>query len=545
VKVHRLFVLVLLAAVLGAVGSGVAVAQVGPRILVMPLENATRDSKIFWLGEASAVLLADELNALGAAAITREERRAAFERLQVPPSAALTDATVIRIGQLVGASRVIVGTVQLEGDTLIVRTRSLALEAGRVQSSATERGQISEIFAICERLARSIVPPSARIAPDGPRVQPPLAAFENYIKGLMAVAPTTAVTYLNAALAIQPSFDRVRLALWDVYVAQDAQDKALAVVQPVAAASPWFRRARFRAGLSQLHLKRFDEAFAIFKALADSRPTPNVLNNLGVVQLRRGSGVTSETGPPTYYFNRAAESDKTDPDLFFNLGYAYWLERDTKAAIYWLREAVRRDPTDGDAHFVLGTALAAAGNIGEANREKELARRLSSAYVEWEKRPASEVVPRGLERLKTDVELPRASRVEEMLTTSGQRDQRELAQFYLDRGRRLYDQESDRDAIAELNRALFLSPYLPEAHLLLGRIHLRGGRFEEAIEALKISIWSAESADAHVVMADAYIGLKNLAAARAEAERALVLDPTSTMVRQVIERIDAANRKKP
>ena len=55
------------------------------RILVMPFENVTRDSRIFWLGEASAVLLADDLNALGANAITREERREAFERLQVPP----------------------------------------------------------------------------------------------------------------------------------------------------------------------------------------------------------------------------------------------------------------------------------------------------------------------------------------------------------------------------------------------------------------------------------------------------------------------------
>ena len=46
---------------------------------------------------------------LGADAITREERQQAFERLQVPPAAALTDATVIRIGQLVGAARVVVG----------------------------------------------------------------------------------------------------------------------------------------------------------------------------------------------------------------------------------------------------------------------------------------------------------------------------------------------------------------------------------------------------------------------------------------------------
>src|SRR4029079_15534122 len=79
-------------------------AQGRPHTLVMPFENVTRDSQIFWLTEASAVLMADDLNALGADAITRDERRRAFEQLQVPPVASLTDATVIRIGQLVGAS---------------------------------------------------------------------------------------------------------------------------------------------------------------------------------------------------------------------------------------------------------------------------------------------------------------------------------------------------------------------------------------------------------------------------------------------------------
>ena len=40
-------------------------AQPAGRILVMPFENAKRDASIFWLGEASAVLLEDNLNALG------------------------------------------------------------------------------------------------------------------------------------------------------------------------------------------------------------------------------------------------------------------------------------------------------------------------------------------------------------------------------------------------------------------------------------------------------------------------------------------------
>src|ERR1035437_2659087 len=79
------------------VNSAAAQTPSPSRILVMPFENVTRDSRIFWLAEASAVILADDLNALGANAITREERRQAFERLQVPPAAALSDATVIRI----------------------------------------------------------------------------------------------------------------------------------------------------------------------------------------------------------------------------------------------------------------------------------------------------------------------------------------------------------------------------------------------------------------------------------------------------------------
>ena len=173
----------------------------------------------------------------------------------------------------------------------------------------------------------------------------------------------------------------------------------------VPPASPWARRARFLSGLSQLNLKKLDDAFGTYKALADEEPTPTVLNNLGVVQLRRGGN--PQSGVPTYYFDKAAQADPDDPDYFFNLGYAYWAARDYPAAMYWLRETVRRSPADGDAHFVLGAALAASGNAAESTREKELARRLSSTYDEWEKRPAAEQVPKGLERVKNnEVELP-------------------------------------------------------------------------------------------------------------------------------------------
>ena len=523
----------LLAALLIVASARAAHAQ-PPRILVVPFDNLKREGRIFWLGEASAVLLTDALNAVGADAITRPERQQAFERLQVPPVAALTDATVIRIGQLVRAGRVVVGSLQMEESVLVVRARSIALDTGRVQVDVTERGSLPDLFGIFERIARRIAPSSTSAA-DIERQHPPVAVFEDYIKGLLAETPATAINYLNSALKRQPSFDRARLALWEVFAEQSDHERALAAVAPVPAASPWARRANFLAGVSQLHLKKYDEAFTTFRALADAQPTPTVLNNLGVVQLRRGA--TQQTGLPTYYFTKAAEADPGDADYVFNLGYAYWENRDPPAAVYWLREAVRRRPADGDAHFVLAAALSAVGNTGESTRERELARRLSSTYDDMARRPGGEAVPKGLERVKNEVELPHA-RLETVLAANEQRDQAQLAKFHLDRGRRLFQQENDRDATVELNHALYLSPYLAEGHLLLGRIHLRNGRVTEAIGAFKIAVWSAETAEAHAALGEAYRQARDLVGARAEADRALALDPASTDARQLIAKLE-------
>jgi tetratricopeptide (TPR) repeat protein len=383
-------------------------------------------------------------------------------------------------------------------------------------------------------VARKIAPAGA--TPKAGAVAPPLPVFENYIKGVLAETPDTAINYLNAALKLDPAFDRARLALWQVYDEEGDHDQALASVIPVPASSPYVGRARFLAGLSQLYLKKYDEAYATFKALTDASPAANAWNDLGVVQLRRGG--TTQTGTAAYFFTKAADADPYDPDYLFNLGYAYWLDRDTQAAIYWLREAVRRDPADGDAHFVLGGALAAAGNAVEANRERELARRLSATYEARAKRPGGDIVPKGLERVKDAVELPHSRGVEKTIATNEQRSQDELARFYLESAKRQFERENDRQAVEDLNRALYLSPYLADAHLLLGRVHLRNGRVREAIDAFKIALWSAESAEAHVALGEAYWQNNDAAAARAEADRALALDPQSEAAKRLIATIE-------
>jgi len=498
------------------------------QILVVQFETTGHDGRTYWLGEAVAVLMADDMNARGLGAISRQVRERAYEQLHLPPHSVLSRATVIKVGELAGATQVIVGEVRVDGDALTIKATPIRIDIGRADPDLVERGTLSDLIPITQKLARRIVPEHQDVPPPP---EPPLHAFEQFIKGLIAERPASQAEFLESAIQIDPHYDAARLALWDVRTGQGDYAAALAQARAVSADAPLGRRARFLSTLSLISLKQYDEAFTTLKNLDSSKPA--VLNNLGVVQIRRNGN--PDLGKPTYFLTKAAEASPDDPDVLFNLGYAYALDRDPQAAIYWLREALRRKPTDGDAHVVLATALEAAGNTVEAARERELAAQLSSSYKEV---VARSPVPRGLERLSQELDAVTSDGVGQALATTAQRDQQSVAQFHLERGRRLFAQEQDREALAELRRTVFLSPYEAEAHLLIGRIHLRGGRPREAIDALKISIWSRDTAEAHLALGEAYLSMKDTAAARAEAQRALALDPSSTDATALLRRID-------
>ena len=515
-----------------------AAQPAGSRVLVMPFDNPSREPRLHWIAEAASLLVADDLNARGVPAIRRGERIRAFEQLHLPVAATLSRATVVKVGQLVNASEVIVGSVRFEGDDLVVEASGIRIDVGRVQPAVSERGPLADVVLLFERLAAKLASGAPLQGERSPR--PPLEAFEPYVKGLMAESAATRATFLEEAIEKHPGYDRAYLALWQVRHDQADYAAAVAAARAVPAVSPLAARARFSAAVSQLELERFDEAFTGFTAAAQGVP-PTVaaaaLNNLGVVQLRRGA--SAEKGLPTYFLTRAAEADPGDPDILFNLGYAYILEKNFPGAIYWLRETVRRDPTDAEAHYLLAVALQHTNSPVEAAREKALAAQLSSQLPELEKRAAADKLPapRGLARVREDLDSRVGVRPEQTLVNTAQQEQRELSVFHLDRGRRLFEREEDREALVELRRAIYLSPYEAQAHLLVGRIHLRAGRPGDAIEALKISIWSTDSAAARVALAEAHLRQKNTAAARTELERALVLDPASAEAKRLLATI--------
>jgi Tfp pilus assembly protein PilF len=152
----------------------------------------------------------------------------------------------------------------------------------------------------------------------------------------------------------------------------------------------------------------------------------------------------------------------------------------------------------------------------------------------------SDKVPAKLERLPTTLDVAPLARLEAAIDAPAQRAQQETASFYLDQGRTLFDQQRDREATAALLRAIYLSPYDDEPHLLLGRIYGRSGRPTDAVDEFKVAIWCRETAAARLALAGAYLDAGDKAAAKREAERALALDPNSAEAKALLRKIGAA-----
>jgi tetratricopeptide (TPR) repeat protein len=453
-----------------------------------------------------------------------------MDRLQVPAVPLLSHATVLRLASLVGATIAVVGRVEATADDIVLRARAIEITTHRMAPEIVERGPRADLFAIAGRAGRALLPaavgtgagagPGAGTSPEAPK--PAAAAFELFIRGLVTRAPATKILLLTQALEQAPALHDARFALWETHSDQGEHQRALGVVRAVTTGGPDARRAAFLAAVSNLQLGRYPEASTGFGTLHQARPDAALANNLGIAQLRKpGPGPKA-----TDLFREAATLDAADADFFFNLGYAHWIAREYTPAVAALRDAVRRNPADDEAHYVLGAALQASGAALEAAREKDLARRLSSAYSELEARQGTSSVPRGLERMKTDIDAAASLvRVESAIAAAGQRDQRELVGFYLANGRRLFRAERDAEALGELRRAVFLSPYESEAHLLMGQILLRGGRLREATDALKISVWSQDTVPARLALAEAYVAAREYPAARAELQTILAAEP--------------------
>src|SRR5579872_1024411 len=318
-------------------------------VLVLPFFNESKLDNIDWIGESVSETIRESLGTQGVLVLTQEDRLEAYRRLSLRPDATITHASIIKLGEALDASQVIYGCYDISpvsrsssasasdstARTGVSPRDSLRIEARILDLKRTRQGPEFEEISALEDLAnlethlawrclQSLSPKTAPAEQDFRRDRPSLRldALENYIRGLMAASPDQKHRLFTQASRLDPNFSQPCFQLGRMAWEKKDYNLAAGWLEKVHRADSHYFEAQFLLGLCRYHLADFAGAEKSFQVVAAAVPLNEVINDLGASQLRLRSPSAIEN------FRRALDGDSSDPDYYFNLGYALWRSGD-------------------------------------------------------------------------------------------------------------------------------------------------------------------------------------------------------------------------
>lgn len=337
--------------------------------LVLPFFNHTSDSNLDWIGESLAENVRDTLAAEGLLTISREDRSEAYRRLAVRPYTLLTKATVMKLGEVLDASRIVYGRFELKPGgsntgsrgNLHIAVQILDLGQLRAGPEYEALGALEDLAVLQTHIAwqtlKYVTPSSAPPEDEFRRQRPPIRvdAMENYIRGLLSSNDEQKHRFLTQAARLDPGFAAPCFELGKMHWTAENYRDAADWLAKVPNRDSHYREAMFFAAVSRFYLGEYAAAQSAFETIVKEVPLNEVHNNLGAAQSRRGLPEAAQS------FEKALEGDPNDPEYLFNVGYTYWKRGDFDRATNHFRRLLQRDPDDEEATTLLGRCLQKAG----------------------------------------------------------------------------------------------------------------------------------------------------------------------------------------
>ncbi len=542
-KAFRLLILLLAACELRGTAS--------PRtILVLPFENQSARPDLNWISESFAEMLSSRLSAADRYVLSRGERNAAYEQLEIPPGTPLTLASIYKVAETLGVDWSVTGNFTVEGERLTARAQLLDVHRLKLAPALEATGELADLADLQTRLAwRLLATQDAGFTvgkeEDFGRLFPEvrLDAFENYIRGLLATDAESRVRLLGEADRLDPADRRAALELGRHYFEQKDYENSAHWLRKLDPNDPNYLESLFLLGVDEFFLGHDAAAERALVQISQQIPLNEVWNNLGFMQARRGRYEEAVTS-----FERAYQGDPTDPIFCFNLGACLWYLKRYKEAAQYLGEAVRLAGDDPEAHTVLAVVL---GNLGNAEEKQREFRWLA----EHEGNSLSEIGPDLLPHLRLKknydgrayrlLSLAVRNAVEKSL--EGEPAERR-GEMHLSRAREFLAKGCLNEAEHEVAEALALLPRDGEAHLVLAQVYEAQGRRQHAAVELETSLKLRNTATVHLHLARVYLSLDQPEAARDHSRAALGLDPGNHEAQELMEKIPKlapASGKKP
>ena len=541
--------------------AGTAAAYQHGIYLVFPFENAGASPRLDWLGEGLEELTIQRLSGAGEQVYSHAGRLVELERYGLPRTSKLSRATMLHVAEDLDADFVVFGRFSVDGTSLTIGSRMLKVSPARLLPALQETGKLDSLMDLHSRLVWRMLSSydrnySLSLAEFTKRQRPlRLDAFEHYIRGVLASEDDARLRELREAARLEPEWPEPDFALGEAYFMRRDYDSALLWYAKVPRAHDRYVEAFFATGVCRLLLGQPDHAEEVFislqEALKNNRVStadlPEILNDLAIARARQGKTAAAQAD-----FRRAADLDPDEDDYAFNLGLLALQTNDPTAAAGYFREAAEREPDNSEDRALLILSLERAGNITEADQEREAANETFG--------------PNGLPAIHLDAKnetLARLNRVTTELDVTALHAEIESAELpasaaasasssdtpatRIRRGRQELSAGHADAAEKEFRAVLADDPSSGAAHRGLAEIDRRQGKLDDAVKELQASLVARDSAVVRTMLARIYLEQKKPDLARAELEKALKLAPNYAEAKQLLEHLQNSKptEKKP
>lgn len=378
--------------------SAVAIPLFADNIAVLPFSNGSVEIQnaagMDWIGESIAETLRAAFAKRGVLTLERDPVSEAYQRLHLRERAELTEASVLKLGEVLDAEQVVhgrfsfvpAGTGSPSASKGWLKIQARIFDRRHLRQSAVfeETGALEDLATLESHLAwralTAAAPASAPAESEFRSLSPAvrLDALENYIRGLLAPDPEQKEKYFAQAARLAPDFSPPAFQLGKIRFERKEYREAADWLEHVGPGENHYRDASFFLGIARYQAGDFAAAQKAFQTIAATVPIGSVLNNLGAAQSRQNLPQAIDA------FRKALEQDPSDPDYHFNVGYALFKNGDFAAAADRFRAVLDRDPDDPMATLLLGRCLKKQGLRAAAPSDARLQalERLKDTYEE-------------------------------------------------------------------------------------------------------------------------------------------------------------------
>ncbi len=490
-------------------------------MLVLPFENESKAPGLEWIRESFPELLGQRLASPQLYIVSRDDRNTAFDRAGIPVNVHLSRATLYRITEQMDADYVVLGAYNFDGQTFTARAQLLDMKALYLSQEQRESNNLVKLIDVQSSLAWDILrliqpellPSRERFVASAPSLR--LDAFENYIRGIIAMSRAEKIKYFREAIRLSPDYTPALMQLAVVYFENREYEQAASWYGRIPRGDPAAGQANFFYGLATYYLADFARSEDAFSFVASRLPLTEVYNNLGIVAGRRGKRSEIE------YLQKAVSADPNESDYHFNLGIALYRAGDFAGASRQMRDTLALRPNDTEAKALLdtiayaGITRAAAGGgdsrTSDPSHNKVPLQRIKRNYNET-----------SFQQLALEIQNATEQRLAKTDPTSH-------AQFHVNRGREYVTQGFRNEAEREFREAVQLDPVNVEAHLGLAHcledVNEPSAR-AEAQTALRLQPISTEALLV-LVRLDLKAGQQDVA--EQTVDRVLVLEPNNSV----------------